>query len=159
QEQTLVKVPAGAPFWMGSPGHEAGRIAVNEPLHRVRIPRSFALAAKEVTVEQFLRFRPEHRYVARYSSRPDGPLVNVTWYDAAEYCNWLSAKEGLPREEWCYVPTLPGAYGPGMRMAPDYLKKRGYRLPAEAEWECACRAGSVTSRFYGDSEALLAEHA
>ena len=62
--------PGRAPFWMGSPGDEAGRTAANESLHRVRIPRSFAIAAKEVTVEQFLRFQPKHRYIVKYSPRP-----------------------------------------------------------------------------------------
>jgi formylglycine-generating enzyme required for sulfatase activity len=159
QGQTLVVVPAGAPFWMGSPGAEGGRSAENEPLHRVRIPRSFAIAAKEVTVEQFLRFRPDHRYLVKSSPRPDGPMINVTWYQAAEYCNWLSKEEGIPRKEWCYLPNRAGQFNAGMRMAPGYLSKRGYRLPTEAEWEYACRAGAVTGRYYGEAEELLGEYA
>jgi formylglycine-generating enzyme required for sulfatase activity len=159
QGQTLVVVPPGAEFWMGSPGAEAGRVASNEPLHRVRIPRSFALAAKEVTVAQFLRFRPEHRYLAKYSPRADGPMINVTWYEAAEYCNWLSQKEGIPKEEWCYGPNKAGQFDDGMRLVPGYLGKRGYRLPTEPEWECACRAGAVTRRHYGDADDLLGEYA
>jgi formylglycine-generating enzyme required for sulfatase activity len=159
QGQTLVVVPTGTAFWMGSPGAEAGRIATNEPLHRVHIPRSFAIAAKEVTVEQFLRSEPERRYVSKYSPRPDGPLLAVSWYEAAEYCNWLSAQEGIPKEEWCYLPNRGGQYDDGMRRAPGYLSKRGYRLPTEAEWEFACRAGAVTSRYYGEADELLREYA
>jgi formylglycine-generating enzyme required for sulfatase activity/tRNA A-37 threonylcarbamoyl transferase component Bud32 len=159
QGQTLVVVPAAAEFWMGSPGAEAGRVALAEPLHRVRIPRSFAIAAKEVTVEQFLRFRPEHRYLAKYSPSPDGPMIDVTWYQAAEYCNWLSAKEGIPTAEWCYQTNKAGLFDDGMRLAPGYLSRRGYRLPTEAEWECACRAGAVTRRHYGDADDLLGQYA
>ena len=52
-----------------------------------------------------------------------------------------------------------GEYAEGMKLAPDYLERTGYRLPSEAEWEYACRAGAVTSRYYGETEELLGKYA
>jgi len=70
----------------------------------------------------------------------------VTCYEAAPYCNWLSEREGIPEKEWCYLKNDAGKYGPGMRLAPGVLEKRGDRLPTQTQWEYACRAGAVTRR-------------
>ncbi len=160
QGQTLVLVPGPVEFRMGSPPSEPGRGDDEETPHLEKINRSFALACKPVTVEQFQRFlkdRPEvkHDHVKRYSPDPEGPIVNVTWFEAAQYCNWLSAKEGIPRQEWCY----PEKIDEGTKLDPDYLKRTGYRLPTEAEWEYGCRAGALTSRCYGSSLELLQRYA
>jgi formylglycine-generating enzyme required for sulfatase activity len=116
-----------------------------------------------VTKGQFKLFQDERDIdtfdIERYSSTSDSPQVAVDWYDAAAYCNWLSEKEGIPENQWCYLPTDDDRFADGMQPAPDYLKRIGYRLPSEAEWEFACRAGAATARFYGESVKLLPHYA
>jgi eukaryotic-like serine/threonine-protein kinase len=145
QGETMVVVPKPGEFWMGE-GNEK---------HRRKIDRSFAIGSKEVTVEQFLRFRKEHPYHKQLAPTSDCPVNGVSWYDAAAYCNWLSGQEGIPKEQWCYVANKDGKYAEGMTMAPNYLQRTGYRLPTEAEWEYACRAGADTEYSFGTSADLL----
>ena len=170
QGQTFTIIEGPVEFRMGSPPTETERIAGNEPLRRMRIPRRFAMAAKEVTIEQFQRFLKlasisNDRYqlppsfLNKYSPDPGGPWIGPDWYTAAHYCNWLSEQEGLPKDQWCYLPNEAGAYAEGMSIPADVLERTGYRLPTEAEWEYACRAGAVTSRYYGQSIDLLDAYA
>ena len=162
QQITMVIVPGPREFLMGSPPEEHDRME-HESLHRKRIPRSFAIASKEITVAQWLAFvgeNPtyEHDYTRRHSPVGTGPRISLSWYETAAYCNWLNELEKIPPDQWCYEPNADGRYAAGMKVAPDYLHRTGYRLPTEAEWECACRADSTSNRYFGESDELLSEY-
>jgi formylglycine-generating enzyme required for sulfatase activity len=129
-----------------------------EVLKTERIPYSFAIASKEVTLKQYGRFlganpdiAKEYQYNPRYSPDETCPATSVTWIQAAKYCRWLSGLEGIPESEWCFPEDIKD----GDKLPNDYVKRTGYRLPTSAEWECACRAGTVTSRAYGTADELM----
>ena len=144
----LTLIPSGE-FLMGSPESEKGRANDEGPQHRVSITKPFYLGVHEVTNGQFADFVNEKNYttdaernqkgaygltsdgvlvpMSNYSWRNTGfsqtndhPVVCVSWNDAKAFCDWLGAKEG-----------------------------ESYRLPSEAEWEYACRAGTSTEWWHG----------
>jgi eukaryotic-like serine/threonine-protein kinase len=159
QGQTMVVIPGQVEFEMGSPATEAGRYA-HEPQHKKRIGRTFAIAAKAVTMEQFMRLDREYTIDVRYRDRPNLPAVGLSWYEAARYCNRLSKEEGIAEDQWCYEQD--GAKGVTcgiVKLKANYLSLVGYRLPTEAEMEYATRAGAVTSRYFGETVELLPNYA
>ncbi|MCR4411059.1 MAG: SUMF1/EgtB/PvdO family nonheme iron enzyme [Thermoguttaceae bacterium] len=124
----FVRIEPGS-FLMGSA--EGGDFD-ERPVHRVVISRGFYLGACEVTNAQYERFDPEHRRLRGkhgFSKEDDEAVVYVTWHDATRFCEWLSRVEGRP-----------------------------YRLPTEAEWEYACRAGTTTAYHTGAELADPAFH-
>jgi len=139
QGQTMAIIEPGE-FQMGSPESEPGRVP-EEVLHRRKIGRRFAIGAHEVTKAEcgaFLEAHPDTKVdTSAWAKTDDSPQVTMPWYEAAQYCNWLSEQEGVPKDEWCYEPNDMGQYAAGMRAKPNALDLRGYRLPTEGEWEYA----------------------
>jgi formylglycine-generating enzyme required for sulfatase activity len=138
----MVVVPGGT-FIMGSPPGERGRYDSEGPRHRVAV-RAFAMSRTDITVQEFAAFVKDSGYEEGPCDWPAGtnwqssgfaprdPVVCVSWADAKAYIAWLNAHmRGL-------ASGAPGSDGP-------------YRLPTEAEWEYAARAGTVTARWWGDA--------
>jgi len=115
----LVEIPAGS-FTMGQ---DAGGNWDEKPARKVTISKPFRMTVTEVTNAQYERFDPEHRKLRGklgLSKDDDESVVFVSWHEAVAFCRWLSKKEGKP-----------------------------YRLPTEAEWEYACRAGTTSPYHTG----------
>jgi len=105
-------------------GCEQGGDWDERPVHKVTISRPFYMATTEVTNAQYEQFDPEHRKLRGklgFSQQDDEAVIFVSWHEAVKFCQWLSKKEG-----------------------------KYYRLPTEAEWEYACRAGTPTDYHTGD---------
>ena len=148
----MVGIPAGT-FTMGSPQSESGRFDSEGPQHKVEI-KAFAFGKFDVTSEQFLTFLKETGHQPapcnamldmRWHSPGHGlasppfdadlprwPAVCLDWRDAERYIDWVNAKVRAEH------PATAREHGP-------------YRLPTEAEWEYAARAGTTTARWWGDA--------
>jgi serine/threonine-protein kinase len=131
----LTLIPAGK-FLMGSPETEAGRRVDEGPVHEVTISRPFYMGIHEVTQQQYegvMGDNPAH-FKKSNGGGPDNPVECVNWSDAVAFCRRLSEQ--------------PAEKSAG----------RSYRLPTEAEWEYACRAGTQTPYSFSNP-ALFDRHA
>ncbi len=126
----LVWIPPGT-FIMGSPEDERDRRSNEGPQTRITISRGFWMAKYETTLVQY-RFITGKAQIARlpFANREDNwPVTEITWEQANEFCALLTEDEGASN-----------------RMPDGYV----YRLPTEAEWEYACRAGTKQRFSFGD---------
>ena len=141
-EHRMLRIKAGR-FMMGSPPDEVGRFTHEGPVHSVELRQDFWLG--ETAVTQRLWMSLMRRNPSRFVS-PDRPVERVSWFDAVRFCNALSGHLDLPL-----------AYRVGEGERPDVkllLDSEGFRLPTEAEWEYACRAGTTTATWRGDLDIL-----
>jgi len=143
QKTKMVRIEAGS-FLMGSPANEPERIHNEGPQHRVNVS-AFYIGKFQVTQKEYRDIMGEN---PSYCKGDNHPVENVSWYKAIEYCNALSRREGLTP-----VYTIDKTrYDLNNKSEWDEVKwvvtwnrnANGYRLPTEAEWEYACRAGTNT---------------
>jgi formylglycine-generating enzyme required for sulfatase activity len=137
---TLNLMPPGT-YQIGSARRDPGR-RTNETQREVKLVRLFYMGVTEVTNAEFRQFHSDHNsglIKDRTLDLDKHPVVNVAWADAAAYCNWLSAKDGLPE---AYEKR-------GDSYALKSPANTGYRLPTEAEWEWVARYdhGSAMRRY------------
>ena len=123
-----------------------------------QVEHAVAISSHKVTITEFLRFRKKHSVDRTISLTDDCPVSFVSWYDAVEYCNWLSQNEGIPEDQWVYQPNADGKYADGMTIKENFLALTGYRLPSETEWDSACRTGTNGWYSFGEPVCLLRNH-
>ena len=151
----MVVIPAGE-FWMGSPESEVGRqpLEPNERRHRVKIARAFALGQFEVTVGEFERFVKASSYKTDAERNAGEQHGCAVWSATDNKSDWRVGlswrKPGYEQSDAhpvvCVSENDVIAYANWLAQQTGYA----YRLPTEAEWEYAARAGTTTARYWSD---------
>jgi formylglycine-generating enzyme required for sulfatase activity len=140
----LKLIPAGE-FLMGSGAADKWAKDREKPQHRVNITKPFSLGIYPVTQDEYEQVVGENP--SKFKGDGRHPVDNVSWFDAVNFCNCLSEQEDLKPYYKIGGETVSVVGG------------TGYRLPTEAEWEYACRAGTMTKWSFGDDESLLTQYA
>ncbi len=143
---STVEIPVGDVFAMGSLRSEAGHDTVDERSHPVRLTHAYLAATHEVTQAEWLTVMGWNE---SNPQRADLPVSRITWYDAIEFCNRLSDRDGYTRVYDIGEVIPDGNHIVSAGVSPHW-RTTGYRLPSEAEWEFACRAGTTGATFRGD---------